>query len=78
MTKTAKALETLKAGGYFRKALERSYQGGEKFATRLYAANGDVVKGVGAVTFYAMLDAKSLRSRECIRSSAYAEEWEAA
>lgn len=25
-----------------------------------------------------ILDAKSLRSRECIRSSAYAEEWEAA
>ena len=78
MTKTAKALETLKAGGYFRKALERSYHGGEKFKTRLYTAGGDVVKGVGEVTFYALLDAKALRNRDCIRSSAYAQEWEAA
>lgn len=76
MTKTAKALETLKAGGYFRKALERSYLGGEKFKTRLYTAGGEVVKGIGEVTFYAMLDAKALRSRECIRSSAYAQEWD--
>lgn len=76
MTKTTKALETLKAGGYFRKALERSYHGGEKFKTRLYTAGGDVVKGVGEVTFYALLDAKALRNRDCIRSSAYAQEWE--
>lgn len=78
MTKTTKALETLKTGGYFRKALESSYKGGEKFATRLYTMSGEVVKGIGAVTFYNLLDAGNLKARECVSSSAYAQEWEAA
>jgi hypothetical protein len=38
-----KAIEVLKAGGFFRKMLERSYMGGEKFVTRLIAADRSVV-----------------------------------
>ncbi len=76
MTKReAMAVEVLRAGGYFRKALERSWQGGEKFVTRLRTANGQVVKGVGASTRIAMEKAGMLVRRECARSSVWPEEW---
>lgn len=48
--RTAAALETLRNGGYFYKALERNYNGHMKFVTRLRTSTGAVVKGVGVVT----------------------------
>lgn len=76
MTKTEKALEVLKAGGYFRKALETQYRGGEKFEMRLRNAQGEVVKGFGYATFYAL--EKSLKNRACQSSSVWPQEWELA
>ena len=43
----AKAMTVLANGGYFRKALERSYFGSEKFATHLYDRAGRRVAGFG-------------------------------
>jgi hypothetical protein len=69
-----KAIEVLKAGGFFRKMLERSYMGGEKFVTRLIAADRSVVKGVGASTFRALKDGLR-RDRDCHYGSACEERW---
>jgi hypothetical protein len=40
-SRAQKALEVLKAGGKFRKALETQFKGGEKFAMRLRDARPD-------------------------------------
>lgn len=71
------ALEVLKAGGKFRKALETQYRGGEKFAMHLYDAGGKVVKGFGFQTFYELIDAKKLTYVHPYdaRSSAWPQEW---
>ncbi len=69
-----KAAEVLAAGGYFRKALERTYMG-EKFCTRLYTAGGAVVPGVGFATHMALLEAGKLRMRPCEKSSVWPTEW---
>ena len=45
LTRIQIAIETLHNGGYFRKALESSYRGGEKFCMRLRDAHGHVVRG---------------------------------
>lgn len=71
--RTETAIEVLKSGGYFRYALERSYQGGEKFKMRLRTANGSVVKGVGYQS-KAELESK-LVSRPCASSSTWPQEW---
>jgi len=73
--RTEKALEVLEAGGYFRKALETQYKGGEKFMMRLRDSTGAVVKGVGFQTFFELKDLGKLQYRECVRSSAYPEEY---
>jgi hypothetical protein len=73
--RTEKALAVLKAGGYFRKALETQYKGGEKFMMRLRDSTGAVVKGVGFQTFFELKDLGMLERRECVRSSAYPEEY---
>jgi hypothetical protein len=72
-----KALEILKAGGKFRKALETQFKGGEKFAMRLRDAQGQIVKGIGFQTFYELVDAKVLsyhRPHDSV-SSAWPQEW---
>jgi hypothetical protein len=71
--RTETAIEVLKSGGYFRYALERSYQGGEKFKMRLRAANGAVVKGVGYQT-KTELETRLTR-RACAPSSTWPQEW---
>ena len=69
------AVEILKAGGYWRKALESSFIGGEKFETRLRYANGGIVSGFGFKTFTEMESAGMLQSREVPKSTVYAQEW---
>lgn len=69
------ALEVLASGGYFRKALESSYRGGEKFETRLRTSSGSVVAGVGYKTWLELSKAGRLASRACARSSTWPEEW---
>lgn len=74
-TKAQKALGILKAGGYWRKQLETSYRGGEKFKTRLRDAQGSIVKGFGIKTFYEHEDAGVLTYKECASSSVWPQEW---
>ena len=74
MTKIETAMEVLKNGGYFRKALETdSYTHREMFHTRLRDASGHVVRGIGFQTFV-KLESK-LQSRECAVSSSWPQEW---
>jgi hypothetical protein len=70
-----KAIEVLENGGFFRKALERNYHGGETFVTRLYTADRQVVKGIGTVTRIELEEAGLLERRPCVRSSVWPEEW---
>ncbi len=70
----ATAIEVLKSGGYFRKALERTYMG-EKFVTRLRTAGGGVVPGVGFATFAKLWEEGKLRSRECAKGSTWPREY---
>lgn len=74
-TKAQKALEVLKDGGYWRKQLETSYRGGEKFKTRLRNAEGRVVPGFGIKTFCEHEDAGVLTHKECSSSSVWPQEW---
>jgi hypothetical protein len=76
MTRAQQALEVLKAGGYFRYALERAYHGGEKFKMRLRDANGHIVQGIGYQT-KRELEPK-LVSRPCASSSTWPQEWQLA
>lgn len=81
LTKRAQsAVEILRNGGFFRKALESQYKGGEKFKTRLYAAGSTpwprfAVKGFGYQTWQELLGAGILQSRPCSPSSVWPEEW---
>lgn len=67
------AIEVLKSGGYFRRALATQWRGGEKFETHLYAANGLKVPGIGYQTKVNL--ESMLRSRECARSTVWTTEW---
>lgn len=73
MKRTELALSTLRSGGYFRKALETQYRGGEKFCMRLRTASGSVVKGVGFKTFFEL--ESMLVSRPCAKSSTWPTEY---
>lgn len=70
----ATAVEVLKAGGFFRKALESTYMG-EKFVTRLKTATGGTVSGVGAATFQKLWAEGKLASRPCSKSSTFPSEY---
>jgi hypothetical protein len=70
-----RAVEVLKAGGYFREALETHWNGGEKFRTRLRTASGAVVKGFGFAVKAELESAGMLVSRECAASSTWPHEW---
>ena len=65
------ALEVLREGGYFRKALETNYHGVEKFVTRLYTADNKVVKGVSIKTFFELEDKGLLKFRPTPASSVW-------
>lgn len=69
------ALDTLKAGGYFRKALENGWQGREQFVMRLRDANGQIVKGVGYATWSKFNDMRVLTLRPVISGSTWPTEW---
>lgn len=73
-----RALDVLDAGGYFRKALERSYTGGEKFRARLYDADRQPVAGIGSATLHALEAAGLIARRPCVTSSTWGQEWIAA
>ena len=78
-TRTVKAIEVLKAGGYFREQLETQYRGGEKFTVRLRDAAGKVVAGFGYATRAELIAAGLIISRACARSSLWPTEhvlWE--
>lgn len=72
--RTETAIEVLKAGGYFRNALEWTWRR-EQFKTRLRTADGQIVKGVGEATRHALEVAGKLQRRECAKSSTYGQEW---
>lgn len=74
MTKLETARQVLTQGGYFRKALERNYHGGETFVTRLRNANGQVVRGIGFQTFVKLEN--ELAYRECPSGSTWPSEWQ--
>jgi hypothetical protein len=69
--RTLKAIEVLKAGGYFREALETQHRGGEKFTVRLRNAEGKVVPGFGFATRQELMKAEMLEWRESARSSTW-------
>lgn len=69
------ALDTLKTGGYFRKALEAGFQGREQFETRLRSKDGKVVKGVGFKTWMKFEDSGMLKLRPCHSGSTWPTEW---
>ena len=69
------ALNTLATGGYFRKALERTYQGRDQFVMRLRDANGQVVKGVGYATWSKFNNMRVLKDRPCTCTSTWPTEW---
>ena len=75
-TRATKAIEILKAGGYFRKALETQYRGGEKFTTRLRYHNGQVAKGFGFQTEAELSKAGWLQRKDCAQSSTWPTESE--
>lgn len=70
-----KALEVLRNGGYFRRALETQSRGGEKFAYRLRDKTGAIVKGIGFATYNELDKAGMLSYRPCARSSVWPTEW---
>ena len=72
-----RALQVLQAGGKFRKQLESGFRGREQFQTRLFAADGFRIGGIGFKTFLELRDANfliSIRPYDS-RSSAWPEEW---
>ena len=71
--KVEKALEVLKAGGYFKYALEKGWHGGEVFKWHLYNANHHIVKGYGHAAAHALMH---LMVRE--PGAAFAEYWKLA
>ncbi len=73
--RATEALAIMQEGGYWRKALETSFIGGEKFQTRLRYANGGIAPGVGFKTFTEMQDAGLLQRRDVPKSTVYAQEW---
>jgi hypothetical protein len=68
------AVAVLRAGGYWRKALENGWHG-EKFKTRLRDAAGRAVKGYGFKCHDVMVEAGMLARRECAPSSVWPQEW---
>lgn len=76
MTRFEQAIHVLIAGGYWRRALERSYHGGEVFVMRLRAADGSRVHGIGPAVFHKMDAAGLLERRECLSSSTWPQEWQ--
>lgn len=75
MTKIDRAIEVLKDDGYFRKQLETNYHGQEKFVTRLRNKHGQVIKGIGIKTFFALEDEGVLVQRHVRASSTWASEY---
>ena len=73
--KALQIIEICKSGGFVRYALERNVFGREQFETRVYMADGTVVKGLGYKSAYQCIAKGVLKSRDCIKSTAYAQEW---
>ncbi len=77
-----RALEVLRAGGFFRNALETAYRG-EKFRTRLYPAGAvpwrhKAIPGIGAAALRELEAAGLVRRRPCAQGSTWPTEWEIA
>ena len=75
LSKRARACETLmRKGAYWRRALERSYHGGEQFKYRLTLA-GRIVPSFGFKTWAELEDAGKLKHKDCLSSSTWPTEW---
>lgn len=74
--RTQKAIEILKQGGYFRRALETQFRGNEQFEYRLRDKSGQVVKGFGFATFHELSTKNMLSYRACPSSTVWPTEWE--
>ena len=71
-----RALAVLRAGGFFRHALEtNSYTRREQFQTRLYGSDRKIVRGVGIKTRFELEDAGLLTTRPCPSSSTWPTEY---
>ena len=73
--KALQVIEICKAGGFVRYALERNVFGKEQFVTRVYGADGKVIKGLAYKSAYQAIAKGILKSRDCVKSTAYAQEW---
>ena len=73
--RTQKAIEVLKQGGCFRRALETQYRGNEQFEYRLRDKSGQVVKGFGFATFHELETSGMLPYRACPSSTVYPTEY---
>lgn len=73
--KARTAVEMMKAGAYWRKALETGWRGREMFETRLRFAGTGVVRGFGFKTWAELEAASLLTTRECAKSSTWPTEW---
>lgn len=78
-----KALDVLAAGGFFRKALETSFRGGEQFVVRLHPAGSggwrsQAVRGFGFQTLHELQAAGLVSRRDCFVGSTFAQEWQLA
>lgn len=74
-SRAQKAIQVMRTGGYFRRALEPYYKGGEKFKTWLYNANRTRHPGVGYQTWQELIGYGIIASRYCAPSSTWPEEW---
>lgn len=75
--KAAQVVEICKAGGFARYALETGYGGRVQFATRVYDANGSVVKGLGYKAVHDAIALGLIKSRPCPKSTTWPQEWAA-
>jgi hypothetical protein len=75
--KAAQVAEICKAGGFVRYALETGYGGREQFQTRVYDAAGMVVKGLGYRAAHDAIALGLIKSRPCVKSTAWPQEWAA-
>ncbi len=76
--KVQAVIDVCRAGGRVRYALENVWGGREQFTTRVLAADGSVVKGLGYRAAHDAIALGYLVSRPVPRSTVWAQEWVAA
>lgn len=75
--KAQQVIELMKNGAFWRHQLEtNSFTRREQFKHRLVQPGQGNIAGFGAITFYELEDAKLLKRKECVKTSAYPTEYE--